>query len=91
MAQARCGEKKERKKSWPCQYAERRGEERESVLERILGVRKIERHREKERDQGGWVGDQGATLFWFTAYYHHNPLSCFPLCSPGTPLASSPR
>lgn len=42
-----------------------------------------EKQRERER-----MRDQGMTLFWFTAYYHHNPLSCFPLCSPGTPLPS---
>lgn len=51
-----------------------------------LGVREIDRERQGER-----IRDQGMTLFWFTAYYHHNPLSCFPLCSPGTPLASSLR
>lgn len=42
-----------------------------------------EKQRERER-----MRDQGMTLFWFTAYYHHNPLSRFPLCSPGTPLPS---
>lgn len=60
---------------------------RESVLE-DLGAREIGRDRDRGRER---VRDQGMTLFWFTAYYHHNPLSCFPLCSPGTPLASSLR
>lgn len=53
------------------------------------GERDRERQRQRQRERE-W-GDQGMTLFWFTAYYHHNPLSCFPLCSPGTPLASSLR
>lgn len=52
------------------------------------GERGRERQRQRERER---MRDQGMTLFWFTAYYHHNPLSCFPLCSPGTPLASSLR
>lgn len=51
-----------------------------------LGVREVGRDRDRRRER---MRDQGMTLFWFTAYYHHNPLSCFPLCSPGTPLASS--
>lgn len=37
-----------------------------------LESREIHGDRVRER-----MRDQGMTLFWFTAYYHHNPLSCF--------------